>query len=383
VIEKEPDHPRQVNPVADRDLSAIALKCLAKDPAGRYATAGELADDLRRWLDGEPTKARPPGLLAQTWRWLRRNLAAAATVVVLGVGWGGVTGTALIISNGPDYRPLAMLAAGTGPFNPLGWAALVRQSPPARYATLSAAVGLALAAGWLLRAGTRPKTGRAALAFAAVTGLLAGVVCFLFLGPFLAVERPLQLRPLHDRDQPTTKRRADGTAEVSHPDREYLARFLPPEKRALDYPGADRDLELLLFAAVRADRIYVASVGIWCGQLFAVGLFLGLSLASTWAVDYPARTGRRLPRRFCYLELYPPAAVLVVASLALLPLGLVLRLDPKGGAVLAAVVVLWLGLAVLVAAAQAAVARRCHPLARLGLQRVGWGGLVAGLLAVV
>jgi hypothetical protein len=74
---------------------------------------------------------------------------------------------------------------------------------------------------------------------------------------------------------------------------------------------------------------------------------------------------------------------LLLASLALLLLWLLLRLEPRGGGVLAVLLGLWLGLAALAAAAHAGVVCRWHPLARLGVHVVGWGGLVAGLLAAV
>ena len=60
--------PRQVDPDADPDLSAVCLKCMEKDPADRYRNAGELAADLERYLRGEAVTARPPGF----WDWVRQ-----------------------------------------------------------------------------------------------------------------------------------------------------------------------------------------------------------------------------------------------------------------------------------------------------------------------
>ncbi len=86
VVHDEPVSPRQLQPKVPRDLNTICLKCLCKEPGQRYTTALELADDLRRFLDGQPIRARPTGPVERLWRWCRRNPALAgltATVAFL------------------------------------------------------------------------------------------------------------------------------------------------------------------------------------------------------------------------------------------------------------------------------------------------------------
>jgi tRNA A-37 threonylcarbamoyl transferase component Bud32 len=93
VVSQAPVPPRQWQPKTPRDLETICLKCLAKEPRRRYATALELADDLRRFLAHEPIHARPTGPLERGWRWCLAHpsaaallaVAAAAIVVVLSV----------------------------------------------------------------------------------------------------------------------------------------------------------------------------------------------------------------------------------------------------------------------------------------------------------
>jgi WD40 repeat protein/serine/threonine protein kinase len=82
VLHDEPRPPRRLNDKIPRDLETICLKAMTKEPGRRYQTAGELADDLRRFLRNEPIRARPVGVLGQLWRWRRRNPVLAAVCVV-------------------------------------------------------------------------------------------------------------------------------------------------------------------------------------------------------------------------------------------------------------------------------------------------------------
>src|SRR5262249_25438704 len=85
---EEPHRPRQRNKSIPAELEIIIIKAIEKNPADRYATAQELADDLRRFLEDKPIRARRPSIVAQMrkWSWRHRGVVSAAvvsTVVVL------------------------------------------------------------------------------------------------------------------------------------------------------------------------------------------------------------------------------------------------------------------------------------------------------------
>src|SRR5262249_19534278 len=73
VRHEEPRRPRRVNRAVPRDLETICLKAMAKDPGRRYARARELADDLRRFLGGEPIRARRASPWERGWKWAKRR----------------------------------------------------------------------------------------------------------------------------------------------------------------------------------------------------------------------------------------------------------------------------------------------------------------------
>lgn len=85
ILEQEPPNPRTLNSNVPRDLATITLKCLEKDPARRYQTSQALADDLRRYLSGEPIKARAVGPAERVWRSCKRRpeVACLASLLLL------------------------------------------------------------------------------------------------------------------------------------------------------------------------------------------------------------------------------------------------------------------------------------------------------------
>jgi serine/threonine protein kinase len=90
VLEDDPRPLRLLNDKVPRDLETICLKALARTPARRYGSAAELADDLRRWLAGEPIRARPIGWVERLGRWCGRNplVASLFLAVTLGSAFG-------------------------------------------------------------------------------------------------------------------------------------------------------------------------------------------------------------------------------------------------------------------------------------------------------
>lgn len=136
----DPVPPRRLRPRTPKDLETICLKCLEKDPLRRYATAADLADDLRRFLNDEPVRARPVGPLRQLWRWRGRRprLAAAASLALL---------------------PAALLGIG-GPIAAVRYAAAARRAEDDRNRALADLAALRAAQSDALVADVRPSLDR-------------------------------------------------------------------------------------------------------------------------------------------------------------------------------------------------------------------------------
>jgi WD40 repeat protein len=105
VVADDPVPPTRLQPTVPRDLETICLKCLEKAPAKRYGSAQELADDLRRFLDGRPVAARRSGLVERAGKWARRRPAVAALLAALAVVVaGGLVGMTVLYLKAVEER---------------------------------------------------------------------------------------------------------------------------------------------------------------------------------------------------------------------------------------------------------------------------------------
>jgi eukaryotic-like serine/threonine-protein kinase len=105
-----------LNRGVDADLQTICLKCLEKPPHSRYASAAVLADDLERWLAGEPIQARPVGAMERAWRWGRRKpliagLAASVGFLLLAIAIGSPIALYRISHEREEAQKLEILAS--------------------------------------------------------------------------------------------------------------------------------------------------------------------------------------------------------------------------------------------------------------------------------
>jgi TolB-like protein/tRNA A-37 threonylcarbamoyl transferase component Bud32 len=109
---------RSLAPAFDRDLETICAKCLEREPSARYRSAGDLAEDLERWLEGRHIIARPVSVPVRVWRWSRRNpvvAGMAALLLTLGTAvgvliWKGETTTAAAPAAGIAVLPFESLS---------------------------------------------------------------------------------------------------------------------------------------------------------------------------------------------------------------------------------------------------------------------------------
>ena len=129
VIDDDPVPPSRLVPRLARDLETICLKCLNKDPQRRYATAEELADDLDRYREGKPIKARPTPVWERGLKWAKRRPVAAMSVAVGLLAFLGLTAGVIVYQR--QAEPEASGTPGSTRSKTAEWSCSTRPTRPA------------------------------------------------------------------------------------------------------------------------------------------------------------------------------------------------------------------------------------------------------------
>jgi hypothetical protein len=372
MLESEPEPPRKLSPAVDRDLEAVCLKCLQKDPHKRYASAADLADDLERWLRGEPTRARPPSAWRAVRFWLRQNLRAALWVLVLGGAFGVLFGYVGYLRVFQGQLTDAVDASyGRLPETPRPWLARLPRLGNAGLVPVVVAGLLGMTTvglGVVLLA--RPRSAGADLSCGVGVGLVAACVSAICggmwafagsqvkntlydYGNVLAFKEDQLQRLQQARRPPPLFLRGIGAArgEVYEPDWQ--------ERRYPDLKGLSRDEQReLLYDKMACDAVISVQIGLlWAMPFYFVVLILVPAVEAVAAGSLWRRYQRPGPVAAAYAERVIPLALTLIfgALAAVAPFALrVLGYDDWLGTFLRACWPMGVALAVLITAQVAA-----------------------------
>jgi hypothetical protein len=299
--------PSALRPGIDRRLELICLKCLAKQPRDRYASADALAADLDRWRAGEPVSVQPPALAALLRVWLRQNFGAAGWTVVVGLGLGVVQSLLLwLIAIQPPLKDLAASyrrLTGEAPWLVANWAAPSWLSVPL---TLLGVIVIGFS-GLITARLVRPRNRQADIAAGLVSGAVAGVVFFtLSVGWFAGM---LRLEPSLKDIWLLSTAAWDGTEKATSPRSRIRAHLLEKYPGLWDVPVEERGRAL--HEKLSCDLFTGIPMSIWSGMLLSVGCCVGFGVFGTAMGGHLLRErGRVWKAMLPYMEGMVPAGLL-------------------------------------------------------------------------
>jgi tRNA A-37 threonylcarbamoyl transferase component Bud32 len=307
VLEQEPIPVQLLNPAVPRELDAICSKCLQKEPARRFGSAREFADELSRFLAGEPIRTHPPSMAYLLRLWLRKNLQATLVTLIVGVVCGGLAGLALALFWLPTMlegvaRPYDALPSVEPPWL-LTWLPLPQ---PLRIGIGIFGVASQVLMGLVAVLYIQPRNWVSDLWIGAGAGLFAGVTAFVIAGGPVAVVSQSMLASYDDVVLIGTADENPQAVVEKYPDLEPL----PHERRVR-----------IVAAKVIADITARVPVGVWLGLLVTLGNCLLLGVCGALVAGRLLRSfGRKDRAAAAYVEFSLLCAFLLCFMLA--PMGL-------------------------------------------------------------
>jgi hypothetical protein len=330
VVGTEPVPPSRLQPKMPRDLETVCLKCLEKEPARRYATAADLAEDLRRFQAGEPIQARPPTLVSLARSLTRHYGRAAAWVFTVGFIAGLLAGLHTYATD--IQSPLTWNAGAYEalPSSSRPWLAALGVIPGWCQGVLGLCMFLWLASfGLLAVLGVRPRNPATDIGVGLTAGGVAGIVALscgtgwaLILGTALSSQLgSSESRTLLEIGLRDAEGRPDEPLRVFTDEYGRRSEAEPPGWQLQKYPELRRvalsDQSALLHRKLRAELIVGVQIGIWYSLLAVAGyLLLGAAEAAV-AGSLLRRHGRAWAMLPGYAERVGPGVAAVYAAIVL------------------------------------------------------------------
>ena len=265
VINESPEPPRSLNPAIDAGLELVVLKCLQRLPGDRYSSAMALADDLDRWLAGEPLTVRPPSMTSAVQFWLRRNLRSAAGAAAVGLVAGIACGLTLWFTAISPQLAQSTVVYDAFPSEPRPWGSFGVQAPAwVRELTLAWLIWLLMFVGLINVAVVRPVRRAGWIASGAICGLslaLGSYAVAFGWGPIAGKS----IAPANEDVQLLSRAMFVESPDDAERLRRSILRRHPDLSRALPEARAE-----FLAAKIALDQIARVPAGMWLGIMIAL-----------------------------------------------------------------------------------------------------------------